>query len=112
MILSQQETQSSKDYKTFETTAIEIKMDISNMVFIGMYRSPKAVCGEYQILVENELSDICNWASVQNNFIVILGDLNLDGLRPDKREGKLLTDMEMSIVGIVFKETGAASVGN
>ena len=84
-----------KNYKTFETIAIEIKMDTRNMIIIGMYRPPKAVSGEYQILLENELSDICNWASLQSNFMVILGDLNLDRLRPDKREGKLLTDMEM-----------------
>ncbi|XP_078361285.1 uncharacterized protein LOC144645583 [Oculina patagonica] len=84
-----------KNYKTFETIALEIKMDTRNMIIIGMYRPPKAVSGEYHILLENELSDICNWASLQSNFMVILGDLNLDRLRPDKREGKLLTDMEM-----------------
>ena len=27
--------------------------------------------------------------------MIILGDLYLDGLRPNKREGKVLTDMEM-----------------
>ena len=47
-----------KNYKTFETIAIEIKMDTRNMIIIGMYRPPKAVSGEYQILLENELSDI------------------------------------------------------
>ena len=53
------------------------------------------MCGEYQPLFENELSEICNWASLQSNFVVAMGDLNLDRMRPDKPEGKLLLDLEV-----------------
>ena len=65
------------------------------MVIIGVYRPPRAVCGEYQLLLENELSEICNWASLKSNHVVVIDDLNLDRLRPDKSEGKLLLDLEV-----------------
>ena len=38
--------------------------------------------------------DICMWASLKKQAIVITGDLNLDRLRPDRREGKILLDLE------------------
>ena len=65
------------------------------MVIIGVYRPPRAVCGEYQLLLEKELSEICNWASLKSNHVVVIGDLNLDRMRPDKSEGKLLLDLEV-----------------
>ena len=54
-----------------------------------------ALCGEYQTLLESELSYVCNWASLNSNFVVVTGDLNLNRLRPDKPEGKLLLDLEV-----------------
>ena len=80
--------------KTLEMIALEIKTGTNNMVIIGIYRPPKALCGDYQTSLESELSYVCNWASLKNNSVVVLGDLNLDRLRPDKREGKLLLDLE------------------
>ena len=52
------------------------------------------MCGDYRLLLENELSHVCNWASLQSNSVVIIGDLNLDRLHPDKPEGKILSDLE------------------
>ena len=83
-----------KNYKTLELMALEITTDARNMVIIGIYRPPRNLCGDYKLLLENELSQVCNWASLQSNSVVIIGDLNLDRLRPDKREGKLLLDLE------------------
>ena len=34
------------------------------------------------------------WASTSRQHVIIIGDLNLDRLRPDKREGKMLMDLE------------------
>ena len=34
------------------------------------------------------------WAATSRQHVFITGDLNLDRLRPDKREGKLLIDLE------------------
>ena len=65
------------------------------MVIVGIYRPPRALCGEYQSLLESELSYVCNWASLNINFVVVTGDLNLNRLRPDKPEGKLLLDLEV-----------------
>ena len=81
----------AKNYKTLELLAFKIKTDTSNMVIIGIYHL-RPMCGE---LRENELSEICNWASLQSNFVVAMGDLNLDRMRPDKPEGKLLLDLEV-----------------
>ena len=51
--------------------------------------------GKYLQKVEDEINDICQWASFQKQTIVIVGDyLNMDRLRPDSAEGKILTDLE------------------
>ena len=84
-----------KTFTTLETIAFEIKTDMNNMVIVGIYRPPRALCGEYQTLLESELSHVCNWASLNSNFVVVTGDLNLNRLRPDKPEGKLLLDLEV-----------------
>lgn len=84
----------TKNYKTLELTALEITPDTKNMVIIRIYRPLRNLCGDYQLLLENELSQVCFQASLQSNSVVIIGDLNLNKLRPDKREGKLLLDLE------------------
>lgn len=80
--------------KTLELTALEITPDTKNMVIIRIYRPLRNLCGDYQLLLENELSQVCFQASLQSNSVVIIGNLNLNKLRPDKREGKLLLDLE------------------
>ena len=59
------------------------------MIFMGIYRPPKirAVHAELQHLsmVEDEL---------KKQAMVITGNLNLDKVRPDRREGKILLDLE------------------
>ena len=46
-------------------------------------------------MLEEELNHICNWASLQRDEVTVIGDLNLDRLRPQRKEGKLLLDLEM-----------------
>ena len=84
-----------KNYKTLEPIAVEVMTKRGNVIMLGIYRPPKTLCGEYRINLENELSDICNWASLQSNSVIVAGDLNLDRLRPEKAEGKLLLDLEV-----------------
>ena len=84
-----------KTFKTLEIIAFEIKTDVDNMVIVGICRPPRALCGEYRTLLESELSHVCNWASLNRNFVVVTGDLNLNRLRPGKPEGKLLLDLEV-----------------
>lgn len=84
-----------KNYKPLELIALKITTDTNNMVIIGIYRPPRNLCGDYLYLLENELSHVCNWGSLQSNSVVIIGDMNLDRVRPEKREGKLLLDLEI-----------------
>ena len=67
-------------------------------ILIGIYRPPKirAMQAEQQHLamVEDKLNDISMWAALKKQALIIIGDLNLDRLRPDRREGKILLDLE------------------
>ena len=85
-----------KTYKTFEALAVEVRLGNLDMLFIGIYRPPKVmqVNHQYFVAVEEELNDICMWASLKKHAIVITGDLNMDRLRPDRIEGKVLLDLE------------------
>jgi hypothetical protein len=49
---------------------------------LGIYRPPKPLGDKYYENLEVELNDL------------LTGDLNLDRLRPERREGKLLLDLE------------------
>ena len=93
--LSKTRLKLDKDCKTLEVIALDVNTETGNMVIIGVYRLPRALCGEYQLLLEKELSEICNWASLKSTHVVVIGDLNLDRMRPDKSEGKLLLDLEV-----------------
>ena len=84
-----------KSFKTLEIIAFKIKTDVDNMVIVGIYRPPRALCGKYRTLLESELSCVCNWAILNRDFVVDTGNLNLNRLRPDKPEGKLLLDLEV-----------------
>ncbi|PFX24171.1 hypothetical protein AWC38_SpisGene11235 [Stylophora pistillata] len=44
--------------------------------------------------VEEEINDISQWLCFQKQTIVNVGDLNMDRLRPDSAEGKILTDLQ------------------
>ena len=63
------------------------------MVVLGIYIPPHGIELIYQLL-EDELNEIISWTSSQCQTFIIIGDLNLDKLKADEREGKLLTDME------------------
>jgi hypothetical protein len=85
---------SGRTYKCFESIMIKVTICRTEWVIIGMYRPPKPLSANYQLLLEEELSHICNWASVQAPSVTVIGDLNLDRLRPQRSEGKLLLDLE------------------
>ena len=48
---------------TLELTALEITRDTRTMVIIRVYCVPRNLCGDHQLLLENELSQVCNWAT-------------------------------------------------
>ena len=86
--------QPPRKYDTFESLVIKSKFGNYVVTVLGLYRPPKAVSGEYAVKLENDLHDILAWATFQTNFVVITGDLNLDRLKPQLREGKVLCDLE------------------
>ena len=50
-------------------------------------------CG-YLELEEEELNDICMFASIQKQTFIIAGDLNMNRLKPECKEGNILQDLE------------------
>ena len=85
----------TRTYKTLESLPVEIRLGTFEMIIIDIYCPPKSVSGDYQLQLEGELNGICTWASLRRNFVTVIGDINLDRLRPDKSEGKLLLDLEV-----------------
>ena len=90
----------AKPYKALEAIAVEAKIGGRDILFLAVYRPPKqSVKGinlrhKYLELVEQEINDIVMWASLRKQSVVLMGDLNMDRLRPNEREGKILIDME------------------
>lgn len=87
-----------KSNKTLEAIAIESKIGRNDVLFLSIYRPPKQKPGNentsYMRRVEEELNDLCQWASFQKQTIVILGDLNTNRMKPNYGEGKILKDLE------------------
>ena len=81
-------------YKTLEVLAIQAKVGNNDVMFVGIYRPPKALGKDYYLKVEEELNSICMWATMERKSVIIMGDLNLDRLKPDRKEGKILIDLE------------------
>lgn len=57
---------------------------------------PKAAGNDYFSKFEDELSSVCRWAELQKQTVILMGDLNLNRMDTNKREGKLLIDLEES----------------
>ena len=83
-----------RNYSTLELIALEIKIVSRSMTFLGIYRPPHNLNSSYAVKLENGLSSICDWAAFQNKAVIVLGDLNLDSLERNTKEGKVLLDME------------------
>ena len=84
----------TKTYKTIELLAVEVKLEGTCAVVLGIYRPPRSKGANYYQVLEEELNEITSWAISKCQTIIITGDLNLDRLKPNEREGKLLTDLE------------------
>lgn len=83
-------------YKHVEVLAIEIKTTCSTILLVGVYRPPKAAGNDYFSKLEDVLSSLCMWAELQKQTVILMGDLNLNRKDTNKREGKLLIDLEES----------------
>ncbi|XP_048578931.1 uncharacterized protein LOC125560702 [Nematostella vectensis] len=83
-----------KQYKLLEVLAINAIINNNNVLFVGIYRSPNPAGTDYYRKLEEELHAVCMWASMECNTLVLTGDLNLDRLRPERREGQILINLE------------------
>lgn len=83
-----------KSYSTIEPLVIESKFGEQQILVMGLYRPPRPVGESYHLRLEHELNDIFTWVSLQKQFIIIIGHLNLDRLRPEQRKGKVIYDLE------------------
>lgn len=90
-----------KAYQTLETIAVECYIGRREILFSALHRPPKhsrknndPSRPKYQQIVGDEMNDICQWACLQKQCIVIMGDLNMDRLIPERGEGKMLRDLE------------------
>jgi len=84
----------NRKYNTFETLVVQSKLGRYESIVIGIYRPPKCVEKDYYIKLEEDLNDIISWASLQTELVVVTGDLNLNRLNTESREGKILKDVE------------------
>ena len=82
-------------YQCLEPIVLDVRIGKINIIIIGIYRPPRPLVGAYQQLLKEELNHISTWASLQRDAVTVIGDLNLDRLRPQRKEGKLLLDLEM-----------------
>ena len=80
---------------------------------ISLYRPPNSFTLSYRQQLEDELNHICNWANLQRQSIAVLGDLNLDRLRPTSNEGKLLLDLQETheVDCLISKPTRVQKIG-
>ena len=79
------------EFKTLDFLVIESKFGSRDVVLVGLYRPPKSAGKNYYTTVEKEPHGLIAWVSLQKSFVIIAGDLNLDRLKPEMREGKIRT---------------------
>ena len=102
-----------KIYKTIEVIVLDIQLKAKSIIVIALYRPPKSFTLLYCQQLEEELNHICNWANLQRQSIVVLGDLNLDRLRPTSNDGKLLFDLQETyeLECLISKPTRVQKIG-
>ncbi|PFX12264.1 hypothetical protein AWC38_SpisGene23804 [Stylophora pistillata] len=77
-----------------EALALESRFGRHDAIVLGIYRPPTAVGKDYYNRLESDLNNLVSWAYLQRQLIVVTGDLNMDRLKPDEKEGKILCDLE------------------
>ena len=70
-----------RNYKTIEPLAIQSSFGGKHVIVVGK---------DCYLRLEEELNNICSWATLQRQSTIIMGDLILNRLQPDQREGKIL----------------------
>ena len=82
------------NFKTIEPLVLEVKLENSNAVLLGLYRLPRHFNQNYFSVLEHELNNLLSWITSLKQTIIITGDMNLNRLKPENKSGKLLRDLE------------------
>ena len=79
-----------KNYNTFETLVIQSRLMADMIILLLEYidHQNNYVAIDYYIRVEEDLNDI------QTQLLMVTGDLDLNCLNPESKEGNILTDLE------------------
>lgn len=93
-VLPSKHLKQPKVFKTIEVLLIQSIFGAKDVIMMGIYRSQKVTGNNYYVTLEKEPHEICSWISLQKQFILIMGDMNLNKLRPGDKEGKILCDLE------------------
>ena len=64
-----------RKFSTIEPLIVEAKFGKHDVVVVGIYRLPKSIGEQYYLRLEEELNDICTFASLQKQFFIVLGDI-------------------------------------
>ena len=83
-----------KNVSTIEERAIQSKLGRHDALLLGLYRKAKITGKGYYLRLENKLHDLISYAYWQKELLIVTGDLNLNKLRSDRRECKILCDVE------------------
>ena len=78
-----------KAFKTIEVLALEMNIAGKELIILGINSTPKANSADYFLKL-----DLFMWSTTLKHRVVVVGDLNLESMRLDKREGKLLIDLK------------------
>ena len=82
-------------YKTLGAIVVKSKIGRNNVLFLSIYRLPEQKPGNENNScigrVEEKMNNICQWVSFQKQTTVIIGDLNMNRLKPNYGGGKIFT---------------------
>ena len=80
-----------------EVLAVKVELnntDNTNAIILGLYRPTHCRGINYYAELEKEFNECLMWATMQFSTVIIMGDLNMDKLKVNGREAKLLRDIE------------------
>ena len=90
-----------------EVLAVKVELNNTNAIILGLYRPPRCRGTNYYAELEKEFNECLMWATMQFSTVIIMGDLNMDKLKVNEREAKLLRDIEevFELTGLVTEPT-------
>ena len=77
-----------------EVLVVKVELNNTNAIILGLYRPPRCRGTNYYAELEKEFNKCLMWATMQFSTVIIMRDLNMDKLKVNGREAKLLRDIE------------------